>query len=78
MKYIIKDANKKEILLTEDLNEAYETLKKKVPSRHMISFEQLQESIKRDREWGKEPIPYGFYINKRDAKLIYMDIYYNL
>jgi hypothetical protein len=77
MKYIIKDVNKKEVLSTEDIKEAYKYLKNVIPSKNLPTEKHMRGSINYDKKWGKDPVPYGFLGEDDEEIIMYMDVFYN-
>jgi len=79
MKFIIKDANKKEVLITSDIKEIYEYLKTQVyDPEHLLSLERIKNAINYDKNYSKkEQSRFGFYLDKEEKQYISLDVFFN-
>jgi hypothetical protein len=78
MKFIITDENKKEVLITSDIKEAYEKIKTLVfDPQNLLSIQKLKNAFNYDISKEKEQSAFGFYANREKTKYMRMDVYYN-
>jgi len=78
MKFVIKDENKKEDLITKDFKEAYQYLKEHVfDPKELMSMQKIKNAMDYDISKEKEQSAFGFYIDEAETKYMRLDVYYN-
>lgn len=78
MKFVITDANKKEVLSTSSGTEAYAKLKELVyDPQQLLSLSKIKNSINYDKSVGKSQSCFGFYADKEETKYISMEVFWD-
>jgi hypothetical protein len=78
MKFVITDENKKEVLITFDIKEAYEKIKALVfDPQNLLSIQKFKNAFNYDISKEKEQSAFGLYTDREKTKYICMDVYYN-
>ena len=76
MKLIITDDNKKELLSTETLKEAYEFLQEQVPNQYLNPINIIRNAIYYDKRKEKQKSHFAFYLDKTEKNYIHLEVCY--